>query len=72
MIFKMFVLLLLISIIASLAKALFHMSSGPDQSVCGGCAACWRHSRNYSWQHCDVTSHRSAAGCGRAAAISSG
>jgi hypothetical protein len=42
MIFKMFVLALLVCIIASLGKALFHMSSGPDQSGSTVRALTWR------------------------------
>ncbi len=42
MLFKLVVLLLLGCIIASLAKAMFHMSSGPDQSGQTVRALTWR------------------------------
>jgi len=42
MVFKMLVLALLACIVASLAKAMFHMSSGPDQSGDMVRALTWR------------------------------
>jgi hypothetical protein len=42
MLFKMLVLILLAAIVASLAKAMFHMSSGPDQSGQTVRALTWR------------------------------
>jgi hypothetical protein len=42
MLFKMLVLVLLAGVVASLAKAMFHMSSGPDQSGQTVRALTWR------------------------------
>ena len=42
MLFKILVLVLLAGIVASLAKAMFHMSSGPDQSGQTVRALTWR------------------------------
>jgi hypothetical protein len=42
MFFKMLVVVLLACVVASLAKAMFHMSSGPDQSGQMVRALTWR------------------------------
>jgi hypothetical protein len=42
MLFKVLILVLLACIVASLAKAMFHMSSGPDQSGQTVRALTWR------------------------------
>jgi hypothetical protein len=42
MFFKILVLVLLAAVVANLAKALFHMSSGPDQSGQTVRALTWR------------------------------